>query len=192
MTPIQLPALHKYKHVAGNPLKLNTPVLTYLNKVDKHTANYACSGFGGKSAASFPTTKTRFALQIKALSGSTRPRREEFWVVFFFDGLSSRASNGCFRSPSLSWYIALWWGLTRGVNHFPSSYQSESVWPRLLIKHRLSAHVIIPPRSRIVWNGFSSASQRGALSLSLSLYILIISSLPELLNWVWYAWFGLT
>lgn len=70
--------LHKYKHVAGNPLKLNTPVLTYLNEVDKHTANYACSGFGGKSAASFPTTKTRFALQIKALSDSTRPCREEF------------------------------------------------------------------------------------------------------------------
>lgn len=38
--------LHKYKHVAGNPLKFNIPVLTYLNEVDKHTANYACSGFG--------------------------------------------------------------------------------------------------------------------------------------------------
>lgn len=75
--------LHKYKHVAGNPLKLNTPVLTYLNEVDKHTANYACSGFGEKSAASFPTTKTWVALQIKALSGSTRPCREEFWVCFF-------------------------------------------------------------------------------------------------------------
>lgn len=50
--------LHKYKHVAGNPLKLNTPVLTYLTEVDKHTANYACSSFGEKSAASFPTTKT--------------------------------------------------------------------------------------------------------------------------------------
>lgn len=76
--------LHKYKHVAGNPLKLNTPVLTYLHEVDKHTANYACSRFGEKSAASFPTTKTWFTLQIKALSGSTRPCREEFWVHFFF------------------------------------------------------------------------------------------------------------
>ena len=50
--------LHKYKHIAGNPLKLNPPVLTYLYKVDKHTANYACYGIGEKSASSFPTTKT--------------------------------------------------------------------------------------------------------------------------------------
>lgn len=71
-------ALHKYKHVAGNPLKVNTRMLTYLNKVDKHIANYACSCFGEKSAARFPTTKTWFALQIKALSHSTRPYREEF------------------------------------------------------------------------------------------------------------------
>lgn len=96
-------ALHEYKHIAGNPLKLNTPVRTYLNEVDKHTANYACSGFGEKSAASFPTTKTWFALQIKALSGSTRPCGEQFWLCFFFfffDDLSRRTSKWQFLKSS--------------------------------------------------------------------------------------------
>lgn len=93
--------LHKYKHVAGNPLKLNTPVLTYLNEVDKHTANYAYSGFGEESAATFPTTKTWFALQIKALSGSTSCTGSNSYSFFFFLICQVERQNGCLRSPSL-------------------------------------------------------------------------------------------
>lgn len=153
-------------------------MLTYLNEVDKHTANYACSGFGEKSAASFPTTKTWFALQIKALSGSTRPCGEEFWVcVFFFDDMSSRTSNGCFRSPSLSWYTALWWGLTCGVSHFSSSYQSESVWPQLLIKRRFSARA--PLCTPLAHNYMKRIPLRVAARSVFFLCMLIILSLPQ-------------
>ena len=57
MRPKSAALLYKYEHVAGNPLKLDAPVLAYLDEVDKHTANYACSGFGEKRAREFPHYK---------------------------------------------------------------------------------------------------------------------------------------
>lgn len=78
--------LHKYKHLAGNPLKLNTPVLTYLNEVDKHTANYACSRFGEK-CRKFPHYKDMIhspneslIWQHKALQGGVL---SPFFFFFF-------------------------------------------------------------------------------------------------------------
>lgn len=97
--------LHKYKHVAGNPLKFNIPVLTYLNEVDKHIANYACSGFGEKSGATFPLQRHDFLSKLKpylAAQGLAGRSSEPVFFIFLFDDLSSRMSNGCFRSPSLS------------------------------------------------------------------------------------------
>ena len=81
MTP-SAAVLHKYKHIAGNTLKLDTPAPIYLNEADKHTANYAC--LGEKSATSFSTTNTRFTLPIKALSHSTMPCKEELCLPPLF------------------------------------------------------------------------------------------------------------
>lgn len=99
--------LPKYKHVASNALKLNIPVLPCVNEVDKHTANYTCSGFGEKCTASFLATKTWFALQIKGLSHSAGPSREEFWVSMFLCVIVCQVERQMAVSEVLRFYDTL-------------------------------------------------------------------------------------
>lgn len=158
-------------------------MLTYLNEVDKHAANYACSGFGEKSAASFPTTKTRFALQIKALSCSTGPCKEEFQVCFFFFFLmvcQVETSNGCF----LKSFTFMMRRFVIGPElRCQSSLLLVSVWIRLT-----------PPAHQmhdfsLCTNTSSACTQYmkpGLCLLSLHVNYFITFSVA-LLNWVWYC-----